>query len=209
MTLTTFANLGKHSITKLKKYAGGTSLPDIYVYNYDSEGNGRPSIEILHVVVIIAALLCALVTGLLFGFVVVAMPGIGTLADRDFLRGFRVMDRVIQDGHPLFMAAWVGSVLAVVATAVLGVLQLDGSQRALAVAAAAVYLLGVQLPTAAINIPMNNTLQALELESMDDDSMQAARLDFEERWNRWNAIRTALGVVATVLLLILLLQLTP
>ncbi|NNC42303.1 MAG: DUF1772 domain-containing protein [Acidimicrobiia bacterium] len=165
--------------------------------------------EILHVVVIVAALLCALVTGLLFGFVVVAMPGIGTLPDRDFLRGFRVMDRVIQDGHPLFMAAWIGSVLAVVATAVLGVLQLEGSERVLAVAAAAVYLLGVQLPTAAINIPMNNKLQSLELEAMDDAAMSSARLDFEERWNRWNTIRTGLGVVTTVLLLILLLQLTP
>lgn len=165
--------------------------------------------EILQVFAIAAALLCAMVTGLLFGFAVVAMPGIGTLADEAFLRGFQVMDRVIQNRQPLFMVAWVGSVLAVVATAVLGVLELDGSARVLAVAAAAVYLLGVQLPTAAINIPLNNTLQTLDLAAMDETALRTARHNFEARWNRWNGIRTALGVVTIVLLLVLLLQLTP
>lgn len=164
--------------------------------------------EILQVVAIVAALLCGTTTGLLFGFSVVAMPGLGTLPDRDFLRGFRVMDRVIQDGQPLFMVAWIGSVLAVVATAVLGVLHLDGSTRSLAVAAAAVYLLGVQLPTAAINIPLNNTLQALDLDSMDEATRSSARNNFEMRWNRWNGIRTGFGAVTTVLLLVLLLQLS-
>lgn len=165
--------------------------------------------EILHVVTIVAALLCAMTTGLLFGFSVVVMPGLGTLDDRDFLRGFKVMDRVIQDAQPLFMAVWIGSVLAVVATAVLGVLDLDGSARVLAIAAAAVYLLGVQLPTAAINIPLNNTLQALDLELLDESALGSARQDFEARWNRWNGLRTGFGTVATVMLLVLLLQMTP
>lgn len=165
--------------------------------------------EILHVVTIVAALLCAMTTGLLFGFSVVVMPGLGTLDDRDFLRGFKVMDRVIQDAQPLFMVVWIGSVLAVVATAVLGVLDLDGSARLLAIAAAAVHLLGVQLPTAAINIPLNNTLQALDLDLLDVSALGSARQDFEARWNRWNGIRSGFGAVATVMLLVLLLQMTP
>ncbi len=163
--------------------------------------------DITHIAVIAAALSCGLVTGLLFGFVVVAMPGIGTLDDREFLRGFKVMDRVIQDRQPLFMVAWIGSVLAVVATAVLGIVELDGTDRVLAVAAAGVWLLGMQVPTAAINIPLNNTVQALDLDRMDTAALRAARQAFEGRWNRWNAIRTVLGTVATLLLLVLLLRL--
>lgn len=164
--------------------------------------------DIADIVVIVAALLCAMVTGLLFGFAVVAMPGIGTLPDRDFLRGFAAMDRVIQDRQPLFMVAWVGSVLAIAATALVGVVDLDGSERALAILAAAVYLLGVQLPTAAINIPLNNAVQALDLDALDDPALAVARRSFEARWNRWNAVRTALGTVATILLLVLLSQLS-
>lgn len=164
--------------------------------------------DVTDIVVIVAALLCGLVTGLLFGFVVVAMPGIGTLNDRDFLRGFKVMDRVIQDRQPLFMVAWVGSVLAVAATALVGIVDLDGSERVLAILAAAVYLLGLQLPTAAINIPLNNDVQALDLDALDDQALAEARRAFESRWNRWNAVRTGLGAVATTLLLVLLLQLS-
>ncbi len=164
--------------------------------------------DVLHIVVIVAALLCGLVTGLLFGFAVVAMPGIGTLGDREFLRGFKVMDRVIQDRHPLFMLAWIGSVLAAGATGVLGLMELDGTEQALAVVAAAVYLLGVQVPTATINIPLNNAVQGFDLDGMDATALQEARLAFEPRWNRWNAIRTALGAGATTLLLVLLLRLS-
>lgn len=160
--------------------------------------------DVTQIVVIVAALLCGLVTGLLFGFAVVAMPGIGTLPDRDFLRGFRVMDRVIQDRQPMFMVAWLGSVVAAALTALVGIVDLDGSEQVLAVAAAAIYLLGVQLPTAAINIPLNNDVQALDLDAMDGPALAESRRAFEARWNRWNAIRTALGALATLLLLVLL-----
>lgn len=164
-------------------------------------------LDIVHVVVVGAALLCGLVTGFLFGFAVVAMPGLATLGDRDFLRGFAVIDRVIQDRQPLFMVMWIGSVLAVLAAAVLGIFELDGTDRLLVEAAAVVYLLGVQAPTAMINIPLNDAVQALDLDALDTPALAKARKDFEPRWNRWNAIRTVFGAVATVLLLVLLLRL--
>ena len=163
--------------------------------------------DLVNVVVIGAALLCGLVTGFLFGFAVVAMPGLGTLEDHAFLRGFAVMDRVIQDRQPLFMVMWVGSVVAVLATAVLGIFELEGTNRLLAEVAAAVYLLGVQAPTALVNIPLNDAVQALDLDTLSPPELAKARTGFERRWKRWNAIRTAFGAVATVLLLVLLLQL--
>jgi uncharacterized membrane protein len=61
---------------------------------------------------VLSALLCALVTGFVFAFASVVMPGIQTLDDRDFLRAFKAMDLVIQRNQPLFMLVWVGSVLA-------------------------------------------------------------------------------------------------
>ena len=43
----------------------------------------------------LSALLCSLVAGFVFAFATVAMPGISSLGDRDFLRAFKVMDLVI------------------------------------------------------------------------------------------------------------------
>lgn len=157
------------------------------------------------IALVAATLGCALVSGFLLGFAVVAMPGISTLDDREFLRAFQVMDRVIQDRHPLFMLMWVGSVLAVVAALVLGIGELTGSQLLLLVLGVAVYLLGVQLPTAVVNIPLNNRVQGLDVPASSGRTAGEARGWFESRWNRWNAVRTAFGVLATVLLLVVLL----
>lgn len=156
---------------------------------------------------IAATLLCSLVAGFVFAWAVVVMPGIGNLADGDFLRAFQVMDRIIQKNQPLFGLVWVGSVLALIASAALGFTHLDGTSRLLMIGAVLVYLLGVQLPTVTINIPLNNTVQSLEIDTMGDAARAAARQAFESRWNRWNSIRTGLASLVSVLLLVLVLRL--
>jgi hypothetical protein len=58
--------------------------------------------ELFHIVVLVAAALCALVAGFLFGFAVVAMPGLKNLSDRDgklFFFG-RNQRRRPQPAHP-------------------------------------------------------------------------------------------------------------
>ena len=162
---------------------------------------------IFQLTLIVAALLCSLVAGFVFAFAVVVMPGIGNLGDGAFLRAFQVMDRVIQNNQPVFLLVWVGSVIALLASAALGFGQLDGTGRLLMIGAVLVYLLGVQLPTVTINVPLNNRVQTLDIDGMNETAQQAARQDFESRWNRWNSIRTVLASLVSVLLIILLLRL--
>lgn len=157
---------------------------------------------LLDVLLLAAALSTALVSGLLLGFAVVAMPGLATLDDRSFLRGFAAMDRVIQDRQPLFMLLWLGSIVAVVAATAVGVTTLDGADRVALVAASVLYLAGVQLPTVVVNIPLNDEVQAVDLDAASADEVAALRRRFEPRWTRWNAIRSVLGVTAAALLLV-------
>ncbi len=166
------------------------------------------SIEgVFQITLILATLLCSLVAGLVFAFAVVVMPGIKTLRDREFIRAFQVMDRIIQNNQPIFVLVWVGSVVVLVISAVLGIGQLDGAERLLIIFAAFVYLFGVQLPTFTINVPLNNKLQTLDLDAMDETTQKAARKEFEPRWNLWNLIRTPFAGLASVLLMILLFRL--
>lgn len=159
---------------------------------------------LVQVVLMLAALLCSVVTGLLFGFAIVVMPGIRSLDDGSFIRAFQVIDRVIQNNQPLFLLVWVGSLLATIAAAVLGVWELTGVERLLSITAALVYLVGVQLPTFLVNIPLNNQLQRLDVAAMAETTRRRARADFEPRWNRWNGIRTVCAGLVSVLLLLLL-----
>jgi uncharacterized membrane protein len=120
------------------------------------------------VVLVVATFLCSLIAGFLFAFAVVVMPGIRNLDDRDFIRAFQVIDRVIQNNQPVFVFVWVGSVLALAAAAGLGIWGLRGTDRLLVIAAALVYFLGVQWPTVSINIPLNKAIQRLDPATMDD-----------------------------------------
>ena len=162
---------------------------------------------IFHIALILATFLCSLVAGLLFAFALVVMPGIRSLNDREFIRTFQVMDRVIQNNQPIFMLVWVGSVVALVTSAVLAIWQLDGAEGLLIIFAVLANLVGVQLPTAAINIPLNNKIQTLDVDNMNETTQEAARKDFETRWNLWNSIRTAFASLAIALLIILLFRL--
>jgi uncharacterized membrane protein len=91
-------------------------------------------------------------------------------------------------------------------SAVLSFWHLAGVDHLLLVLAAAIYLLGVQLPTATINIPLNNQLQKLDIDAVNDAAISDARVRFEERWVKWNRIRTALAVLASALLIVLALR---
>jgi len=162
---------------------------------------------IFQIALILATFLCSLVAGFLFAFSLVAMPGIRSLNDREFIRAFQAMDRVIQNNQPIFVLVWVGSVVALVTSAVLGVGQLDGAGRLLIIIASLAYLFGVQLPTVTINIPLNNRLQTLDVDAMDETTRKAARKDFEPRWNLWNSIRAAFASLASALLILLLFSL--
>jgi uncharacterized membrane protein len=124
------------------------------------------------------------------------MPGIKRLDDAGFLRAFQVIDGVIQRGQPLFGLVWLGSVVVVLVAAVMGVWMLAGVERVMIILAVGIYLLGVQVPTFMVNIPLNNRVQRLEV----------TREEFEPRWNRWNAARAVCAVLATVLLLLVLLR---
>ena len=114
------------------------------------------------------------------------------------------MDGIIQNNHPLFIIVWVGSVLTLMLSAVFGLWHLDSISRITLLLATVIYIVGVQLPTITINVPLNNRLQAHDASSSDDTVQIQARNDFESRWNFWNSFRTILASLVSVTLMSLL-----
>ena len=153
---------------------------------------------------IVSTLLCALVTGFIFTYAVVVMPGFAKLDDRDFIRAFQVTDGVIQNNQPLFMLAWVGSIVSVVATMILGFIELHGIERWTVFAIGFVYLMGVQGITIRVHLPLNNRLQRLEIDEMDPESLSKERNKFETRWNYFNNIRTLIAFAVSFSLMLLI-----
>jgi uncharacterized membrane protein len=164
-------------------------------------------VDLIQAAILTSTLLCSLVAGFVLAFAAVVMPGIGNLNDCDALKAFKTMDRIIQDNQPVFIIVWVGSVVALVLSAVLSIWQLDGVERFLILLATAIYLLGVQLSTFTINVPMNNHIQAQDLDRLNEHEIAALWLNFELRWRRWNTIRTVSATITSVLLIMTVLGL--
>lgn len=162
------------------------------------------TVSVFTIVLIVGTLATALVTGLVFTFALITMPGIRVLDDREFVRAFQVMDRIIQNNHPLFIAVWLGSVLSLVIASILGIASLTATPRLVLIVATIIYIGGVQIPTIAINVPLNNALQRVDTRTTSDPVVQQARRAFESRWNRWNLGRTIVGVLVTTALIVVL-----
>lgn len=163
--------------------------------------------ELIQLAVLLSALLCSLVAGLVLTFAIVVMPGIKTLGNRDYLKSFKSIDRVIQNNQPIFMVVWLGSAVVLLASTMLGIWRLEGIDRLLLIVACGIYIFGVQVPTVMINVPLNNRLQSQSLDTMPESELVTTTEEFDSRWLRWNNIRTVCATLTTVLLLVLLVRL--
>ena len=153
---------------------------------------------------LVSTLLCTLVTGFVFTYAIVVMPGFGKLNDREFIQAFQATDGIIQDNQPLFMLVWVGSIASVVATMVLSVIYLHGNERWVIILFGTLYIIGVQGITILVHLPLNNSLQGVKINEMDLESLQQLRSKFETRWNYFNNIRTGIACAVSVALMFLL-----
>ena len=160
--------------------------------------------DVLDISLIFSITLCSLVSGFIFTYSVVVMPGLSKLNDKDFLKAFQVTDAVIQNNQPLFMVTWIGSILAMLATILVSLVSIGFAEAWLIVLVAFAYLLGVQGITIAIHIPLNNHIQRIKIEDLNDEVLADQRLKFETKWNFFNQIRTSIAIPVSLLLLILL-----
>ena len=136
---------------------------------------------------IVAALLLGLSAGLFFAFTVAVMPGLRRTDDATFVATMTAINRAILN-FP-FGLVFVGALIAPIVAAILAFIT-GASSPWLLIAAAVVYLLGVLAVTGGVNVPLN--------EALDRDGKRRA---FEDRWVRFNTVRTVSGIVAFALAL--------
>ncbi len=132
------------------------------------------------------------------------MPGFSKLNDKEFLRAFQVTDRVIQNNQPLFMLTWVGSIISVLSVIAISIFSLGLSEAWTIVVVGLIYLLGVQGITISVHLPLNNHIQKIDINNMNNQSLNEERTKFEKRWNYFNKIRTFIAFSTSLSFLLIL-----
>ena len=160
--------------------------------------------EFFYFCLFLSILSCSLVTGFIFTYAIIVMPGLSKLSDKEFLKAFQVTDAVIQNKQPIFMLIWVGSIVSILSLILISIAYVGLSETWLIVLVALIYLLGVQGITILIHLPLNNQIQKLNLEKLKDENLKNERLNFETKWNFFNNIRTTIAFFVSLTLLIFL-----
>ena len=158
----------------------------------------------LDISLVFAVLTCSLVTGFIFTYAVVVMPGFSKLEDKEFLRAFQVTDGIIQNNQPLFMLTWVGSIISVLSVIAISIFSLGLSEAWIIFIVGLIYLIGVQGITISIHLPLNNRIQSIDINNMNNQSLNEERTKFELRWNYFNKIRTFIAFSTSLSFLLIL-----
>ena len=161
--------------------------------------------EILDISLFFSILLSALVTGFILTYAIVIMPGLSNLDDKEFIKAFQVTDGIIQNNQPIFILIWIGSIVSVLSTIITSILSLGILDAWLIIFVSVVYLLLVQGITILIHLPLNKSIQNIDINSSNSETLSKMRKSFETKWNYFNNVRT---VVAFFVVLIFLLILT-
>ena len=132
------------------------------------------------------------------------MPGFSKLNDKEFVRAFQVTDGVIQNNQPLFMLTWVGSIISVLSVIAISIFSLGLSEAWIIFIVGLIYLLGVQGITISIHLPLNNRIQSIDINNMNNQSLNEERTKFELRWNYFNKIRTFIAFSTSLSFLLIL-----
>ena len=137
--------------------------------------------------------------GLFYAYVCSVSPGLGRLADADYLAAMQAINRAIL--NPVFFIAFFGTPLLLPLSTWQHYGQPVSTRFWLLLVATFVYWVGIVGVTGFGNIPLNDALDAFDLRAASAEQIAAQRVTFEVPWNTWNLIRTVASVLAFLLVL--------
>lgn len=153
--------------------------------------------HILAVLLATAILASAWSAGFFWSWSFTVMPGLSASSPLAAIEVMRTTNAGIRT--PFFAFVFFGPLLLSLATAGLAWMAKRQASAGVALAAAAIYGLGVLAVTFSINVPLNDALAAA---SVTDLNATTTWRDYDGRWTAWNHIRVVASS-ATLLLLAL------
>jgi uncharacterized membrane protein len=153
-----------------------------------------------NIILTITALTTALMAGLFFSWSVSVTPGLARVGTPEYLASFQAMNRAIL--NPVFLSCFMGTAILLPVSTYLQYCQPVTISFWFLLTASVLYIIGVFGVTMAGNVPLNDMLDAFQIENATTQSMEEMRNKFEHTWNRLNMIRTLSSIAAIVLVIL-------
>jgi len=132
-----------------------------------------------------------LVTGLLFAFSNFVMRALAELpSDKGMFAMQRINEMII---NPVFLLLFLGTPVLCSVIAVYSVLKMSQPGSLLLLVGSLAYLIGPFVITVRFNVPLNNLLAHADVSDCDEIWPM-----YQLKWQRWNHVRTYIGVASVV-----------
>ncbi len=148
---------------------------------------------------ILTALGCGLNAGLFFIFSNTVMGALGQLPAPQGIAAMQAINRVIL--NPPFFVVFLGTAVTSLLLAISLLWRWPQQGAVYLFAGSLLYLLGDILVTILFNVPMNDALDGVQVESVQATDLWTTYLT---RWTAWNHVRTITALGATVMFILAL-----
>jgi uncharacterized membrane protein len=160
------------------------------------------AMNIQQIILIVTATSTALISGLFFAYSCSVNIALGKLSDAIYIVTMQSINREIQ--NPMFFSTFIGTLLLLPLCTWMQY-KIDVSNTfLLLMAATIIYFVGTFGVTMLGNVPLNESLDKINLQSATLEEISKLRIQFEVPWNKLHTIRTLCSVVSLVLVLIAL-----
>ncbi|GAB4024443.1 anthrone oxygenase family protein [Spirosoma koreense] len=151
------------------------------------------------IVLAAAALTTTLIAGLFYGYLCSVNPGLNRLPDLMYLSAMQSINRAIL--NPVFFLSFVGALVLLPLSAWLQYSQPMPVRVWLLLGASVLYVTGVFGVTVFGNVPLNEALDAVDLETASVPELATHRTAFEGPWNKLHTIRTLASILTSMLVI--------
>lgn len=147
--------------------------------------------ELTRIAPLAPILMLGLMAGFFYAFSVCVMAGLDAIEPGNAISAMQAINAAVR--NPVFFVTFFLTPVVAVGAAVPAFFGGDKRLGFLMAAAAAIYVLAAVLPTATVNVPMNEALAAIDPAR---DDVTAIWTDYSARWTFWNTVRTLTTTLA-------------
>lgn len=154
--------------------------------------------KIYEIILAIATILSALMSGFFFAYSFSVNSGLHILDNKAYLMAMQNINKEVLNF--VFYICFFGTLILLVA---LSILYLDfRSQKFYLIFIACIsYTIGVFMVTSIGNVPLNNSLAEFDISHASETSLKNMRSIFEDAWVFWNSFRALASFITSVCLI--------
>ena len=152
------------------------------------------------IVLLATIFITGLSAGFFYAWQVSVIPGTKKITDGSYLEAMQLINRAVL--NPAFFIIFFGALILLVWSTYLEYKAGISLTFWLTLGAAVVYLIGTFGITAIGNVPLNESLNVIQLNTLSVEELNATRTNYELPWNRLHLIRTIFSLISFGLLLL-------